>query len=74
MLIYASAVSSSAVCEVFLGVKWLDRKRAECHLQAGNAGSIPATSTNFKLYNYAKYELLPLRKHGKRHERLHLRY
>ncbi len=27
MLIYASAVSSSAVCEVFLGVKWLDRKR-----------------------------------------------
>ena len=26
-------------------MKWLDRKRAECHLQAGNAGSIPATST-----------------------------
>jgi len=46
-------------------VKWLDRKRensrliTEYHLQAGNAGSIPATSTNFKLYNYAKYELLP---------------
>ena len=65
MLIYASAVSSSAVCEVFLGVKWLDRKRensrliTEYHLQAGNAGSIPATSTNFKIYNYAKYELLP---------------
>ena len=65
MLIYASAVSSSAVCEVFLGVKWLDRKRensrliTEYHVQAGNAGSIPATSTNFKLYNYAKYELLP---------------
>ena len=91
MLIYASAVSSSAVCEVFLGVKWLDRKRensrliTEYHLnpvtqvrflprplnraveqwparKAHNlevVGSNPASATNFKLYNYAKYELLP---------------
>ena len=85
MLIYASVVSSSAVCEVFLGVKWFDRKREECHLnpvtqvrflprplnraveqwparKAHNlevVGSNPASATNFKLYNYAKYELLP---------------
>ena len=64
MLIYASAVSSSAVCEVFLGVKWLEVNMVDYYVLAQlpislNAGSIPATSTNFKLYNYGKYELVP---------------
>ena len=50
MLIYASAVSSSAVCEVFLGVKWLEVNMVDYYVLAQlpislNAGSIPATST-----------------------------
>ena len=64
MLIYASAVSSSAVCEVFLGVKWLEVNMVDYYVLAQlpislNAGSIPATST-MEINKYIKTELAKL--------------